>query len=127
MSDDPQSFRDDERFRKAERLRQREEFLETHRSGERASSEHFVVYGRPNTAEFARLGITASTKVGNATVRNWWKRQIREIFRRNKREFPGGFDFVVIVKASAERAAPADLEEELIDVLNRVADEATDE
>ena len=116
-----ETFRDDERLRKAERLRKREEFLVCRRAGSRLASRHFVVYGRPNGREHARLGVTASRKVGKATVRNWWKRRIREIFRRNKREFPAGFDFVVIVKGSVDRAPTSELEAELLDLFERVA------
>ncbi|MFB6351045.1 MAG: ribonuclease P protein component [Bradymonadaceae bacterium] len=116
-------FRDDERLRKAERLRDREEFLEIRRAGRRVAGPHFVVYGRTTDRAHTRLGITASRKVGKATVRNWWKRQIRESFRRNKREFPAGYDFVVIVKGSAQRGSPENLERELLDLFDQVATE----
>ena len=124
MTTDPGSFRDDQRLRKAERLRQRSEFLRTRRSGSRSASRHFVSYALPNDRPYARLGITASTKVGKATVRNWWKRQVREIFRRNKQEIRPGFDFVVIVKAGADKVPADALRDELIDLLERVADRA---
>lgn len=114
-------FREDERLRKAERLREREEYLTTRRAGSRVASRHFVVYGRTNGRPHARLGVTASRKVGKATVRNWWKRRIRETFRRNKREFPAGFDFVVIVKGSADRAPTDELEQELLELFDDVA------
>lgn len=124
--DEPETFRQDERFRKAERLLEREEFLQTRREGTRATSRHFVSYARLNDRPHARLGITASTKVGPATVRNWWKRRIRESFRRNKREFPGGVDFVVIVKSSADRPASDVLESECLELLDDVASRARD-
>ena len=126
-SADTEDVRDDEKLRKAERLRERGEFLATQRNGERASSRRFVVYARQTDRSHSRIGLTVSTKVGNAVVRNWWKRRLREIFRRNKREYPPGFDFVVIVKASAEQAELEILEQELLDVLNRVAESPPDE
>ncbi len=125
--DDSAHFRRDERFRKAERLLEREEFLRTRRQGERASSSHLIAYARPNGRLHARLGITASTKVGPATVRNGWKRRIRESFRSNKREFPGGHDFVVIVKASVELPSMEQLESECVDLLADVASRIDDE
>ena len=39
---------------------------------------------RENAGLMARLGITASKKIGCAVVRNRVKRYIREIFRRNR-------------------------------------------
>ena len=44
---------------------------------------------------YSRLGLSISKKVGNAVVRNSWKRLIREGFRRQKNELPAGIDFVV--------------------------------
>jgi len=48
----------------------------------------------------ARLGITASRKVGNAVVRARAKRLIREAFRATRALWPAGIDLVVIVKRS---------------------------
>ena len=51
----------------------------------------------------ARLGITASRKVGSAVVRNRVKRRIREWFRRAGQARLVGLDVVVIARASAAR------------------------
>lgn len=121
---EPERFEDDERLRKAERLRKRPEFLKTQRKGSRRANKHFIVYARPNGREWSRLGVTASRKVGKATVRNWWKRRVREIFRRNKAEIPSGYDFVVIVKASGQQDAFDVLRRELVGLTQRAADSA---
>jgi ribonuclease P protein component len=118
------NFRDDERLRKQERLLEREDYLNTQSEGQRRSTRHLILYARPNGRDYARLGITASRKVGQATTRNWWKRRIREIFRRNKREFPGGYDFVVIVKSSPDQPPFEALRDELLEALNRCASAA---
>src|SRR5690554_591471 len=114
-------FQKDARLRKAERLRKRPEFLATQRKGKRRSGAHFIVYGRPTRNDFSRLGVTASRKVGGATVRNWWKRRVREIFRLHKVEIPVGMDFVVIVKASGTRAKYEVLQVELLRLLEQAA------
>lgn len=119
-----EAFREDERLRKAERLRDREEFLETRRAGNRASDERFVVYARSNGRCYARIGITASTDVGPATVRNWWKRRVREVFRRNKTNYPPGYDYVAIVLPSAERASLTTIGEELLELFSDAASRA---
>lgn len=65
------------------------------------------------------MGLTLSRKVGNAVRRNRWKRRIREIFRRNKDEFPKGYDFVVIVRKQVRDAEEPDflsLRDDLIEM-----------
>ena len=62
----------------------------------------FVLFARPSGGDGqARLGITASRKVGNAVVRNRVKRRIREWFRRGGQAQLAGLDVVVIARASA--------------------------
>ena len=111
-------YREDERLRRAERLRKRSQYLRAQRKGRRRSGEHFIVYAHPNERGWTRLGVTASKRVGKANVRNWWKRRIREIFRRNKQQFAAGYDLVVIVDADAERADYEELEDELVELLS---------
>lgn len=117
-------YRADERFRKEERLRKTREFRQTRREGDRVSNHRFVVYANSTGRDYSRLGVTASTKVGNATVRNWWKRRTREIFRRNKQSYPAGHDFIVIVKPDPSRAEYPTLLEELLELFDDAA--ATD-
>ena len=112
----------DERLRKEERLRKRPQFLETQRRGARRAGQRFIVYACPNGLDHSRLGITASRKTGKAHVRNWWKRRVREVFRRGKDVLPAGHDLVVIVKRGV--STPDEfgaLREELHELITRAA------
>jgi len=73
--------------------------------GRRHSSGAFVLIVRPTAGRGrrARLGITASRKVGNAVVRNRVKRRIREWFRRGGQHQLRGRDAIVIARATAGR------------------------
>ena len=82
--------------------------------GRRHSSGAFVLLVRPTSGSGrARLGITASRKVGNAVVRNRVKRRIREWFRRGGQAQLWGLDVVVIARTSAARLAGAATFDEL--------------
>lgn len=115
-------YREDERLRPVERLKKRSQYLAVQRKGTRRSGDYFIVYARPNDLDWSRIGITASKRVGNAATRNWWKRRIRDCFRRNKAALPVGYDFVVIVKASADQDDYERLADECIRLANRAAD-----
>ena len=93
------------RFPKRERVRKRREYLEIQALGRRVTLPHFVLIVRarvPDADGVARLGITASRKVGNAAVRSRIRRLVREAFRATRELFPSDADVVVIVKRAPE-------------------------
>ena len=62
-----------------------------------------------NGREVTRLGLTVSTKVGNAVERARLKRRLRELFRKRRAEWPRGLDVVLIARQSAKQASAAEL------------------
>jgi ribonuclease P protein component len=56
----------------------------------RASATDGLVrmYGAPNDLDHPRLGLTVSRRVGGATIRNTWKRALREAFRLAQHDLP---------------------------------------
>jgi ribonuclease P protein component len=105
-------------FPRETRIRRSAEFREIKEVGCRHSSGAFVLLVRSTTgAGVARLGITASRKVGNAVARNRVKRRIREWFRRCGQARLAGLDVVVIARAAAATlSGPATFDE-----LSRIA------
>lgn len=88
------------RFLRCYRMRKGDEFRAVYDARVRASDQCLLVYVRDNGIGHPRLGLSVSRKVGNAVVRNRWKRLIREAFRLNVSRLPQGVDMVVIPKQS---------------------------
>jgi ribonuclease P protein component len=93
-----------ERFPKSLRLRTRPEFLRVQDQGKKVASGPLLALALKNGRQETRLGLTVSTKVGIAVVRVRLRRQLRELFRRKRGEWPGGLDVVVIARGSAAGA-----------------------
>ncbi len=97
------------RFRRADRVLSPRDFKRVLKSGRPGTSEGFVVViaRRPrNTVTKSdesrqRLGVTVSKRVGNAVIRNYIKRRIREWFRHARKQLPDRSDVVVIARCAA--------------------------
>ena len=85
----------DESFPKSYRIRTQREFDQIYAVDYFAADDTLVIRGRRNDLEHCRLGLSVGKRVGNAVVRNLWKRRIREAFRKQKHDLPPGLDLVV--------------------------------
>lgn len=100
-SDGPAASVDGHRFPKSVRLRKQAEFDRVYAGSAFAADDMLVVKAVENDLTVTRLGLSVSRKVGNAVVRNRWKRLIREAFRRQLAELPVGLDLVARPKKGA--------------------------
>lgn len=82
-------------FPKNHHLRNDADFQRVYAARVYAADEVLVVNGCQNGLAHPRLGLSVSRKVGNAVVRNAWKRRIREAFRLSREVLPAGVDLVV--------------------------------
>ena len=98
-----------ERFPKACRLLRPSEFDRVYRFRRSAAEGALVLYACPRQGSSAvcapplpaRLGLSVSRRIGNAVVRNAWKRRLREAFRVARRKIPAGHDYLVVVRSGA--------------------------
>ena len=82
-------------FPKSRRLLKQPQFDAVYAASEFAADDVLVATARRNGLAMTRLGLSVSKKVGNAVVRNRWKRAIRESFRLQQHDLPTGIDVVV--------------------------------
>ncbi|MBJ18862.1 MAG: ribonuclease P protein component [bacterium] len=119
------------RFERSDRLLDSRDFRRVMRRGRRRACRHVVVmttrrYKNTNDSRClgnvlrigSRLGITASRKVGNAVVRNRFKRRTREWFRQRRGDFPSDIDLVIIARRSGSKLSLKELDEQLCKLLD---------
>lgn len=99
-------------------MRARSEFERLQRTGRRITRGNLQALWITSGEATARLGITASRKVGGAVVRNRVKRWIREWFRKTQTKLAPGLELVVVVRRGAAEAGHAAVTRDL-DLLAR--------
>lgn len=86
-------------------LKENHLFRRAYSKGKSAADSRLALYVRGNGQRANRLGLTVSTKVGCAVVRNRVRRRLREIYRLHEDGLVGGRDVVVVART---RAASSD-------------------
>jgi ribonuclease P protein component len=95
-------------FVRLETLRHRPDFLKT-ATGRRQGTGSFMLQGRPRGDDQpqARIGFTASKKIGNAVLRNRAKRRMRaavqDVLTKHARP---GWDYVLVARPNATVSRP---------------------
>ena len=92
----------DNRFPRSLRLHKTEEYQKVFAARFSVADETLILFAAPNDLPYCRLGLSVAKKVGNAIVRNRWKRLIREAFRKSKSALPSGWDIVALPKRDAD-------------------------
>ncbi|MBI1919988.1 MAG: ribonuclease P protein component [Geobacter sp.] len=110
----------DRSFPKAERIVHRREYEELGKHGTKLHTKNFIIIWSVSGEGMAKIGITASKKVGSAVQRNRVKRLIREYYRLHKDKFAGAFFNIIARKGAAMLDYPA-LCREFDEMLPRIA------
>jgi ribonuclease P protein component, eubacterial len=61
------------------RIKATDDFALTIKKGKAQRNQSFVIHYRTNEFQYTRVGISVSSKLGNAVVRNHIKRQVRSM------------------------------------------------
>jgi ribonuclease P protein component len=78
-----------------------------------------VLYVVPNDLDRTRVGITVSSRVGKAVVRNRVRRRLREALQARLDRLAPGSDIVLVARPASAEAAWTDLTSALDGVLAR--------
>ncbi|MCD6459968.1 ribonuclease P protein component [bacterium] len=100
--------------RRYHKLRYKWQFQQVYNTGQKVSGKYLVLFYlyKNDRLRLTRLGITVTKKIGDAVVRNKFKRRVREIFFNNMPSIKPGYDLVVIAKRTSINATYQDLSDE---------------
>jgi len=84
------------------RIRRSADFQRAYQKRCTVSDGELLIFGCENGLPHPRLGLSVSRRLGNAVVRNRWKRILREAFRLHRERLPVGLDLVVVPRESGQ-------------------------
>ena len=80
------------------RIKASDDFALTIKKGKAQRDQSYVIHYRTNEFKYVRVGISVSSKLGNAVVRNHIKRQIRSMCDEIIDYNDHALDIVIVVK-----------------------------
>ena len=90
-----------EPMKKAVTIKENRTFRRIYSKGRSAVTPFLVLYCRPNRLGHNRLGVTVSTKLGGAVVRNRARRRLREVYRLAQPQLKQGYDIILVARGRA--------------------------
>jgi len=80
----------------------------------------FVIYYEDNNIDKDRFGISVGKKIGNAVVRNYYKRIIRNICDKHKNLYSKSKDYIIIMRKGCSIHEFKEIEESLGYLIKRI-------
>ena len=74
------------------------EFSNLIHNGRFVKNNSYIIYYKDSGFDTYRFGISVSKKLGNAVIRNKYKRQLRFIIDKNKKNYQNGLDYIIIIR-----------------------------
>lgn len=102
-----------------QRLVHSAQFAECYRQGRKWVGKYMVLFLREGEGASLRLGVVSSRKVGGAVQRNLARRRLREAYRKNRQDFCGEVDVVLVARRAIGEARADDVEAELLRLAGR--------
>ena len=90
------------------------------KNGKCQKNKEFVIYYLNNDEGKSRFGISVSKKIGNAVVRNYYKRIIRNICHKNKNLYSNGKDYIIIMRKGLTLLEFDKINDSFIDLMKKI-------
>ncbi len=85
-------------MKKIEVVKSNYEFDSIIHNGKMKKNNEFIIYYKDNSYPYVRFGISVGKKIGNAVTRNYYKRIVRNICDKNKKNYSNSKDYIIIVR-----------------------------
>lgn len=106
-------------MKRYEMVKSHDEFNEIINKGNRLKGKYAYIFSKEKEFDKPNFGIAVGKKLGNAVVRNKFKRQFRNIVDKNRFLFKNNNNYIIMIKREANNASFSELETDLINTLKK--------
>ena len=106
-------------MKRYEMVKSHEEFNEIINKGTKIKGKYVFIFSKEKEYPKPNFGIAVGKKLGNAVVRNKFKRQFRNIVDNNRFLFKNNHNYIIMIKREANNASYSYLENDLINTLKK--------
>ncbi|MBE6146753.1 MAG: ribonuclease P protein component [Firmicutes bacterium] len=89
-------------------------------NGQSVRNKNYIIYYKKNELSKYRFGLSVGKKIGNAVVRNKYKRQLRNIIDHHTNMYQKNIDYIIIVRKNCLNESYSELEESLVQLMNKI-------
>ena len=107
-------------MKKTVSLKENHLFRRLYQKGKTAADGRLALYVRRNGRKENRLGLTVSTKVGCAVVRNRIRRRLRELYRLHEDGISTGLDLVIVARVRTAHSTYRQLERSFLKLTDKL-------
>ena len=90
------------------------------KKGKVKKSKYFVIYYETNQLPYDRYGISVGKKLGNAVYRNNYKRKIRAIIDKYKKNYINSKDCIIILRRCAQNVSFDELSKDFNIIIEKI-------
>lgn len=107
-------------MKKTNIVKNNRDFTKIITNNQMVKNSDLVIYYDINTEEKYRFGISVGKKIGNAVIRNLYKRRIRTIVDNHKNLYSKGVDYIIIVRKNCLIREFEQIEDSFIQLMNKI-------
>ena len=106
-------------MKRQEMVKSHEDFNEIIKNGKKLKGKYIYIFSKEKNFSKPNFGVAVGKKLGNAVIRNKFKRQFRNIVDKNKFLFKNNNNYIIMIKKEANNASFSELELDLINTLKK--------
>lgn len=106
-------------LRKELRLKRNKDFSYLYRKGIKLKGKYISIYKLRSSSEM-KIGFSLSKKIGNAVVRNLYRRRLQEIFREEIGNLAPS-KYVVVAFPNIKESSFKDLKEDVLNLIEKMS------